>query len=414
MIPRLAICVAFFTALAIPSRASGVSTEQGALALALIAALTLSALEPAVRQRIRNAVFSLQGAAVGLVFCAWAITVYFSFDPLISLKISGRTAMFVLGAVVVWAALSEHSETWRLALKTIVVSAIVFAVLALISLVGVPKIASLVKGTLSAPDRPIVVFKAFAASAMCLIPVVAWAGRRLEGNWRWWGYAFAPMALGVMLLTYNRSSLAGLIAMTLAGIFLLTLAKRRHVKAMITVAIAATGSAVAWVALREVHDLDTLEQRIGAPLNVQTYLPSWLLDSHRQNIWKFAYERFLDHPWVGNGIDQLNRLPGAKISVPGLENSAAYVPSHPHNWALELLSETGLIGFLPVVAVLTLIAWKLVKSYIQTDDEADITLFTLMAGFWGSALFNFSIWAAWWQLTFLILFAIVAASRSRT
>ncbi|HEY9164338.1 MAG TPA: hypothetical protein VIN57_06980, partial [Magnetovibrio sp.] len=116
----------------------------------------------------------------------------------------------------------------------------------------------------------------------------------------------------------------------------------------------------------------------------------------------------------GNGIDQLNRLPGAKAVVPGLASDAATVPSHPHNWALEILSETGLVGFLPLVIALAFIAWKIARNYMRDDNEADLVLFALMTGFWASALFNFSIWAVWWQLTFTVLFAIVAATRDKT
>jgi len=394
-------------------RVSGVAVEQALLGLALILALVLLTIESGARQRVWGTVRSPQGLAVAAIFAAWAITVWFSVDPQGSLKIGGRTGLFILGAVVVWAVLAEHKETHRLVWRALLLSAVILTGLSVLSLLGVPVIQPLLIGKIVDPKLPHLFFKAFAATTMCLIPAVIWAGRQLGGKWRWWGYAFAPLALAVMLLTYNRSALAGLIAMTLTGILLLALAKRRHTKAMIATAIAAAGGTIAWVATREVQHLALLEKLAGKPMHVATYLPTWLLDPHRQNIWKFAYDRFLDHPWVGNGIDQLNRLPGAKMPVPGLDSSAALVPSHPHNWALEILGETGIIGFLPVVIALTFIAWKLARRYLQNANEADLALFTLMAGFWASALFNFSIWAVWWQLTFFMLFAIIAATRSK-
>ena len=414
-VTRLAVFTALFTALAVPLRVSGVAIEQGALGLALITALLLVAKEPAVRQRLRHAVMSRQGVAVAAIFMAWVVTALFSHDPLVSLKIGGRTGLFVLASTVIWAVVIEHEETHRLLLKTLIITALVCAGLALLSFAGVPYILSALKGVKLSLEFPSTGFKAFAASAMCLTPIVAWAGRRLDGVWRWWGYAFAPMALAVMFLTYNRSAIAGLIAMAIVGTVLLALAKRRHTKALIATALAAPVGIIAWVANREIQFQDFMDQHTGTTIDAQTYLPTWLLDAHRQNIWKFAYERFLEHPWVGNGIDQLNRLPGANMPVPGLHDSRAFmVPSHPHNWAMEILAETGLVGFLPVVIVLTFFAWKLAKNYMQTDNEADLALFTLMAGFWASALFNFSIWAVWWQLTFFILFAIVAATRAKT
>ena len=413
LLSRLALFIAILVGVAIPLRAVGVAGEQTALGLALLASLILLADSATIRRRVHDAVLSRTGLAVIAIFAAWVLTIFFSHNPAGSLKIGGRTALFLLAAVVLWAALVEHEETHRLLWKTLVVAAVAFAGLTVLSLVGVPHVLSLMKAQMLVSERPTMSFKAYATSTMCLIPVVILAGRRLNGAWRWWGYAFVPLALGVMILTYNRSALAGFLAMAVAGVLLLALTRRSHAKLLIGSAFALVVAVVSWVTTREAAFSDYLQHLPGAQHGAATYLPDWLLDSHRQNIWKFAFERFLDHPWVGNGIDQLNRLPGAKMHVPGLDNSAALIPSHPHNWALEILAETGLIGFLPVVMVLLFVAVKLAKRYLQNDDEADLALFTLMAGFWASALFNFSIWATWWQLTFFVLFAVVAASRTK-
>jgi len=410
---RLTFVVAIMTGLAIPLRAVGVAGEQTALGLALLAALILLAGNAAIRQRLREAISSPTGMATIALFAAWAITMFFSHNPAGSLKIGGRTALFLLASVVLWAALVEHEETHRLLWKTLIVAAIAFVGLTALSLIGVPYILSLMKADMLVSERPTMSFKAYATSTMCLIPAVIFAGRRLNGAWRWWGYAFVPLALAVMVLTYNRSALAGFLAIAIAGVVLLALTRRSHARLMIGSTLALIVAVVSWVTIREAAFSDYMLHLPGAPHGAATYLPDWLLDAHRQNIWKFAFERFLDHPWVGNGIDQLNRLPGAKMHVPGLDNSAAMIPSHPHNWALEILAETGLVGFLPVVMVLVFVAVKLAKRYLQNDDEADLALFTLMAGFWGSALFNFSIWATWWQLTFFVLFALIAASRTK-
>jgi hypothetical protein len=37
----------------------------------------------------------------------------------------------------------------------------------------------------------------------------------------------------------------------------------------------------------------------------------------------------------------------------------------------------------------------------------------LFGAFWGSSLLNFSLWAAWWQITFAVLGAIVLAGTAR-
>jgi len=417
---RLCILAALLVGAAIPLRAAGVAAQQGALALGLLLALIVLSRDGAARANLKAAILSLPGRFAMAVFIAFAATIPFSHEPLGSLKIGGRTGLFLLAAMVLWALLKTRTETHRPLFKALIVTSFTFAIIALISLSGVNRIVWLFRGDVAqfiTPGlgyaNPTTLFKAFAATSMCLIPTLAWAGRRLEGHWRWWGYAFAPLALGIIVLTYNRSALAGFIAMAVAGIVLLALAKRRHARALLATVLAGASGTIAWVALKEIRLRDALEQSTGQTIHVDAYLPYWLLDAHRQNIWKFAFQRFLDHPLFGNGIDQLNRLPGAHNAVPGLESYAAVIPSHPHNWALEILAETGMLGFTAVVIALGFVAWRLAKQYLKTDDAASLALFTLMAGFWASALFNFSIWAVWWQLTFFVLFAIIAATRDQ-
>src|SRR3546814_15937842 len=61
----------------------------------------------------------------------------------------------------------------------------------------------------------------------------------------------------------------------------------------------------------------------------------------------------------GVSINVVNNLPGAHELIPGI--NAEYIPSHPHNWILEILVETGWIGLLLVVAILALLAWKITQ-----------------------------------------------------
>lgn len=421
---RLAAATAFLVAIAIPLRASGVAPEQTALGLALIAALALFFKSTGVRQRIKRAITSPIGLGTIGVFTAWTITILFSPDLYGSVKMGGRTAALLFASVIIWATLSEHPQSHRLLWKSLILSALMISGVVTLSVLGspylgplskygMPRLGQLLGGQLGSEVRPDMQFKAFAAAAMCLIPVVAWAGQRLGGSWRWWGYAYAPVALAVMVLTYNRAAMAGFMAMAMAGIVLLVLTKHRHAKALLVSALAAIAGAIAWISTRETEYFQAYKAEVLPGVPVETYLPTWLLDPHRQNIWKFVYQHFLDHPWVGNGIDQINKLPGATLAVPGLDSSAALVPSHPHNWALEILAETGVIGFVPVIVLLIAIAVKIARRYVRMEDDADLTLFVLMAGFWGSALFNFSIWAVWWQLTFFILFGVVAATRQQ-
>lgn len=377
--------------LAIPLRAAGVAVEQSALGIALIGALFLWFRVFAVRQRIRAVLASPMGLSIAAMFAFWAAGLLFSFDPLGSLRIGGRTALILLASVALWASLMQYPDARRVMLKTLVLSALIIALAVILSF----------NGMILTVYHPDMAFKPFAASVMCLIPAVVWAGRKLDGGWRWLGYGFVPLALIIIVQTFNRAALAGFITVILTVALVLILNKHRFAKIWLAVIIAGALGGFAFVFTREMH----------TPIVEGLYLPRWLVDPHRQYIWKFAFESFLQTPWVGTGIDQSNYIPGASLPAPGFDGETAVLPSHPHNGVLEILTETGLLGFLPFVFVVGGTFWRLFKRSWTSSNEANVALLVLMAGFWSSALFNFSIWSTWWQLTLFTLFAVIASGR---
>ena len=388
---KIAALMGVFTGLAIPLRALGVAVEQGALGLALIGAVFMLFAAPQVCQRIRAVLFSPVGLSIGVMFACWAAGLAFSFDPLGSLRIGGRTVLLLLASLVLWAALKEYADAHRLMLKTLLLSSVLIAIGVILSF----------NGLMFTVYRPDMVYKPYAASVMCLIPTVVWGARQLNGGWRWLGYGFVPLALVIIVQTFNRAALAGFIAMILIVALVLILNRHRFTSAWLAVIVAAALGGLAYIFTRE---MDT-------PIADGLYLPRWLVDPHRQYIWQFAFESFLNSPWTGTGIDQSNYIPGAGKPAPGFDGTTATLPSHPHNAVLEILTETGLLGFLPFVFVIFGTFWRLLKRSWMSSDEANMALLVLMAGFWSSALFNFSIWSVWWQLTLFTLFAIIASGR---
>lgn len=388
---KIAAFMGLFMGLAIPSRAAGVAVEQGALVLALLGAFYAFFTVPDVRQRIRAMLVSPMGLSIGGMFGCWAVGVLFSYDSLGSLRIGGRTALFLLASLLLWSALKAHAGAHQLMLKTLVVSSLLIAIGVIFSFNGVVM-------TVYHPDMA---FKPYAASVMCLIPAVVWAGRKLNGRWRWLGYGFVPLALVIIVQTFNRAALAGFITVILTVALVLILNKHRFAKAWLAVILLGALGGLAFIFTREMH----------TPVVDGLYLPRWLVDPHRQYIWQFAFESFLNSPWTGTGIDQSNYIPGAGLPAPGFDGTTATLPSHPHNGVLEILTETGVLGFLPFVFVIGGTFWRLLKRSWTSPDEANMALLVLMAGFWSSALFNFSIWSTWWQLTLFTLFAVISSGR---
>ncbi|NNJ17902.1 polymerase [Pseudomonas putida CSV86] len=60
-------------------------------------------------------------------------------------------------------------------------------------------------------------------------------------------------------------------------------------------------------------------------------------DSYRFEIWRYTLDQILRHPWIGSGYD-------APLSI---DLGIGYVLSEPHNFALGVLYNLGIIGFLP-------------------------------------------------------------------
>src|SRR5690606_10976882 len=95
-------------------------------------------------------------------------------------------------------------------------------------------------------------------------------------------------------------------------------------------------------------------------------IPPWLIDPHRQYIWGFAWHTAFDSPWIGFGLDTAGRVPGAKAFLPGLGDTET-LPSHTHNWMLELFLESGALGLAAALAALGVFARLLLHRARRGD-----------------------------------------------
>jgi len=115
----------------------------------------------------------------------------------------------------------------------------------------------------------------------------------------------------------------------------------------------------------------------------------------------------MKYPWLGIGPNTINLIPGASTIIPGMNQQ--YVPSHPHNWFLEIFSETGLLGIISLLATLFAAFAILFKQAAQNAFPA-ITAITLLASFLCSSLGNFSIWSIWWLAALGVLLCLPLAA----
>ncbi|MGC2854541.1 O-antigen ligase family protein [Novispirillum sp. DQ9] len=389
---RLAPAAAVLMGLAVPSIAWGRGLVNTFAALGL--ALALACLW-ADRRRADPWVAGARPLLTGLavVAAAWLPSVAFSIAPLESLKTWGLVVGLLAGGVAAHRFFALDPWRAELGLKSLVAVAAAAAVYAGLRY-GLP--AGWQPGL--ATDRMDLVFKAAANLFALLVPVVLWAGVRLGGRWR--GLAAVAVAGAVAMLagSDSRAALAGLLAGVLAAAAAVIL-RRRWWWVLAPVALLVAGAF--WYLYRRMAGVD-----LG---DLEIFAPAWLIDVHRQHIWTFVLRGFADHPLVGVGMGAAKLMPGAIEMIPGIP--AAWVPAHPHNWLVEVLGETGLVGAVPLVALVLglILAW--LRAWLRDGDGAALALFTLVTMFFASGLFNFSLWRAYWLIGLIVPFALVTAAR---
>ncbi len=142
--------------------------------------------------------------------------------------------------------------------------------------------------------------------------------------------------------------------------------------------------------------------------NFEYIIPIQLIDPHRQFIWGFSINKFKDKPLFGHGPDSSNFIEGSQIDI-GSEHTGDmnFIPSHPHNFLIELLLETGIIGtFLFIILLLNINSkiWNL-----NSNTKFRLFLIFFNSYFWCSSLVNFSFWLGWWQGSYYLLLSLIAS-----
>ncbi len=331
--------------------------------------------------------------ALAVVAAAWLPSVALSIAPGMSVDTWLRVVLIMVGGVAVHQFLAADPARLTFTLKALLATAGMAAVYAALRY-GLPPAAQ--PGLSTA--RPDLIFKAASNLFALLVPVALWAGWTLGGRWRW--AAGLAVAGSIMMLvgSDSRASLAGLLAGALAGALAVVL-RRRWWWVLAPVALLMAGAF--WYLFQRMAgvDLDHLE----------VFAPAWLIDVHRQHIWAFVLGGFIDHPLVGIGMGAAREMAGAGEMIPGV--GGIFVPSHPHNWMVEALGETGLIGTLPLVAVVIGLVVGWLRAWLRDGDAAALTLFIVLTMFFAAGLFNFSLWRAYWLIGLIVPYAMITAAR---
>ena len=143
-------------------------------------------------------------------------------------------------------------------------------------------------------------------------------------------------------------------------------------------------------------------------INTQKFtIPINILDAHRQFIWGFTISKIKEKPILGFGPDTSNFIKeGQRIINSEHTGTMKFIPSHPHNFLLELLLETGLLGTLSFLIFIFLMNYNLFKK-ANYNEKFFIIFFN--GYYWGASLVNFSYWQAWWQCSYFLILSLITA-----
>jgi len=352
----------------------------------------------------RRVVFSPQVMTAAAVLAAWIPSTALSYLPWESVQVLARMALFLFVGLWIYAYFGERQGALDLLLKVFFVGLAFGVLVADLGVWGFPELLVLIKGRgASSTVQAALMVKGFASAAIVFVPFVAWAGWRLGGPWKGLSLALAAALLVLTALAGSRAGMAGMIgAMVVALIACVAHGRsRRWASGLVVVIIIAVGGIIVYLSGRPYG---------GSVPEELLLFPPWLIDPHRQVIWQYTLELAAQRPWIGWGINTINMIP----QMPGTSSvifGVPVLPSHPHNWIIEIFSETGIIGGIPMLIAIALQFFTMLRRYRATGEAKILAALAASAAFWISGLFNFSFWSAWWQVSFVLVLALLYADR---
>ncbi|MGE4529182.1 MAG: O-antigen ligase family protein, partial [Rhodospirillaceae bacterium] len=383
---------------------AGLVVPAGAFGSAMVLAVAIAALVASVavpdrgrhaRRVALTALFHPLGLLCLAMLLLWLPNVFASPERLETAKTWVRVAVVLAGSVYLFSVIDRNAELSALARDSLLVGLTVVLVFSLTAIFAAPELVTSLRRSYLGPWLR---YKAFASTLACTAPLLLWMAWEHAG-WRRIAAGLSLVLSAVMVIgTGSRASVAGLAAAAVIALIFLALRKPR----LRLPVLAAAGVVVVAVVAFLLHLGGRHAEDTGA-----LGLPLWLIDIHRQHIWAFVIERLQENLWFGHGLNAIAHIPGADHLIPGVD--LAYVPSHPHNWMLEMLAEAGVLGFAPAAALVALLIGRDAAATAKAGAPRRAARLMLLIAFWVSACFNFSIWAPWWGVTLCFLYLIVSA-----
>jgi O-antigen ligase len=363
----------------VPHGAAPLAGFAGLCAAGLIAA------NPPYEFRTLRSAAAILGALVlwGALSAAWSI------DPWRSIVIAARLAGLFAAALALAAAANRLTVPWRLTLCFFAGTAIGVA-LALYDLASAGGLNRYVSIRPFAPPRlnPIAAWL-----TLFVLPATALLVRRGQRLLA----LGAAVAMGATIYTLDDTTAKIALGLSVPATALVFL--RRGAIARIAAALAMLAILTAPLTLARLAHLPSVFATVDA-----------FKDSagHRLLIWSFAGDRIAERPLLGWGLDSARAIPGGKVEIrPGQMS----LPLHPHDAALQLWLELGAPGAILFALLLGLLWLRLGAApwprLFAATAGGSMTAATLIA------LSGWGIWEEWWLATLgFALFATLVMART--
>ena len=314
-------------------------------------------------------------AAVGLLTAWWLVTSIWSFHPPQAAALALRVAVLLMALLYLAALAGRLEEPQRHWVRQAFGVGFAVAVLLLaIELAFGGPIFTLLQGpaasdyaTYSRLNRGV------SAVAILVWPLAILIWQRGQP---WLAGALPPAVFGIALASQSSASAvalgAGLLAALLAGL------GRPLAGAVMAVALVAT----------------LLASPFAAGLARQAGLADadWLAETahYRLHIGSVVSDRIAERPLMGWGFDASPDLP-AREAQP-FRPGDKIIPSHPHNGALQIMVETGLVGSLLALGLLILVARR-IDALPSAERAAAVAMMVTILGVAATA---YGIWQSHW------------------
>lgn len=373
--------------LALPAMLLGKAMTPILLILALIFGM-MATKDTSIRSSVKLFMASHLAKVMFTFLGVCVLSSLFSIAPEYSLDYTGQLALVAVGAFFLFVVLREMPSRYTgMVMRTLVMSTVVVMVLCILDVtLHDERLSSALHGkNYNSIDR-----LAYMSPILAVLFPFVWAWmikmyRESEVMARYLSIPLVLFGAAAVFMAGGRAGWLGfLVAATLFLIFLsryhgVILHRRHWGLGVLAGLIAGLGYAYS----RGYH---LLMKRL------EFWSDPFFEVKDQEEIWKFATTHIQDNPVTGIGLNAFRKLPAPIDALPS--------QSHPHNFVLQLLLETGVLGL-----VVGLVLWGVVFRHFWKGAKADLyalaglcsfVAFTV-ASFFSASIFN----ATWLSLAII-------------